>query len=58
MCAFIGKAMVQGMNLHHANQMQLPVLWSHTPSASGSYGRQAETLIDLTIFKILYQSHY
>ena len=37
-------------------------IWSHTPSASGSYGRQAgqqsdEIVVDFEIFKILYRSH-
>ena len=30
-------------------------IWSHTPSASGSYGRQSdEILVDFEIFKSLY----
>ena len=33
------------------------VLWSHAPSASGSYSRQSdEILVDLEIFKILYRT--
>ena len=33
------------------------VLWSHAPSASGSYSRQSDKiLVELEIFKILYRS--
>ena len=38
-------------------------IWSHTPSASGSYSRESgrhsdAILLDLKIFKILYGSHW
>ena len=62
-------SMVQWMNLHwnngFVNWTQLPFYvknWSHTPSGSVSYGREAgrqsdEILVDLEIYKILYRSH-
>ena len=56
--------MEQWINLHRnnsfVNRMRLPLLWSHTPSASGYYDRLADKiLVDLkfsmdhiiTIFK-------
>ena len=57
--------MVQWMNLHRKQQylksdtitFAVRKIWSHTPSASGSYGRSAgqesdEILVDLEILKI------
>ena len=57
--------MMQWMNLHRKQQFlksdtitfAVQKIWSHTPSASGSYGRSAgqesdEILVDLEILKI------
>ena len=51
-------AIAQWMNLHQNNSFvnwtQLITfvvykIWSHTPSASGSYGRQSDEILDLKI---------